>query len=210
MDDTVRGILQATVLEWVVFPFPQGIFSTQESNPGLPQADSLPTELSRQHTESYSNSLFLTKTDHGTLPHPVIPPFPTSLHWDSFSAKENHLLFHFLLHPLDLCPLSIFPLRSPNSHLPCENSTSPFRSNHTLSALGSFPGDAAVFHCSLLLHLFLCITVCQLLLCKVFGEKFLSYSESNSRTLNSSRHIVGAQLKHRFFFFVSVSKKINV
>ena len=117
-----------------------------------------------------------------------------------FQPRKTTCSFIFLLRPLDLRPLSIFPLRSPNTHLPCENSTSPFRSNHTLSALGSFPGDAAVFHCSLLLHLFLCITVCQLLLCKVFGEKFLSYSESNSRTLNSSRHIVGAQLKHRVFF----------
>ena len=35
MDDTVHGILQARILEWVAFPFSRGIFPTQESNPGL-------------------------------------------------------------------------------------------------------------------------------------------------------------------------------
>ena len=32
---TVHGILQARILEWVAFRFPQGIFPTQGSNPGL-------------------------------------------------------------------------------------------------------------------------------------------------------------------------------
>ena len=36
MDYTVHGILQARILEWVSFPFFQGIFPTQGSNPGLP------------------------------------------------------------------------------------------------------------------------------------------------------------------------------
>ena len=46
-DYTVRGILQARILEWVAFPFSRG-----SSNPGIKprsptlQADSLPTELS--------------------------------------------------------------------------------------------------------------------------------------------------------------------
>ena len=35
MDYTVLGILQARILEWVAFPFLQGIFLTQESNQGL-------------------------------------------------------------------------------------------------------------------------------------------------------------------------------
>ena len=46
---SVRGILQARILEWVAIPFSsyslfQGIFPTQGLNPGLPhwQADSLP------------------------------------------------------------------------------------------------------------------------------------------------------------------------
>ena len=35
MDYTVRGFLQARILEWVAFPLFQGIFPTQGSNPGL-------------------------------------------------------------------------------------------------------------------------------------------------------------------------------
>ena len=34
--NTVHGILQARILEWVAFPFSRGIFPTQGSNPGLP------------------------------------------------------------------------------------------------------------------------------------------------------------------------------
>ena len=34
MDYTVHGILQARVLQWVAFPFLQGIFPTQEPNWG--------------------------------------------------------------------------------------------------------------------------------------------------------------------------------
>ena len=33
--NTVHGILQARILEWVAFPFSRGIFPTQGSNPGL-------------------------------------------------------------------------------------------------------------------------------------------------------------------------------
>ena len=46
MDYTVHGILQARILEWVAFPFFQGIFPTQGLNPGTLalQADSLPAE----------------------------------------------------------------------------------------------------------------------------------------------------------------------
>jgi len=32
----VRGLLQATILEWVPIPFSRGIFPSQGSNPGLP------------------------------------------------------------------------------------------------------------------------------------------------------------------------------
>ena len=35
MDDTVREILQARILEWVAFPFLEGILPTQGSNPDL-------------------------------------------------------------------------------------------------------------------------------------------------------------------------------
>ena len=33
--NTVHGILQARILEWVAFPFSRGIFPTQGSNSGL-------------------------------------------------------------------------------------------------------------------------------------------------------------------------------
>jgi len=44
MDCTVRGILQARILEWVAFPFSR-VSSHLEIKPGSPalQADSLPT-----------------------------------------------------------------------------------------------------------------------------------------------------------------------
>ena len=34
--NTMHGILQARILEWVAFPFSRGIFPTQGSNPSLP------------------------------------------------------------------------------------------------------------------------------------------------------------------------------
>ena len=36
MDYSVHGILHVRILEWVAFPLLQGNFSTQGSNPGLP------------------------------------------------------------------------------------------------------------------------------------------------------------------------------
>ena len=35
-DSSVRGILQARILEWVAIPFSRGIFLTQGSDLGLP------------------------------------------------------------------------------------------------------------------------------------------------------------------------------
>ena len=48
MDDTVHGILQARILEWVAFPFSRGIFPTQGSNPGLPHCRRILHQLSHQ------------------------------------------------------------------------------------------------------------------------------------------------------------------
>ena len=54
MDYTVHGILQARILEWVIFPFSgnlfllQGIFSTQGSNPSLPLCRQILYHLSHQ------------------------------------------------------------------------------------------------------------------------------------------------------------------
>ena len=46
MDYTVRGILQARILEWVAFPFSRGIFPTQGSKPGLPYCRQILYQLS--------------------------------------------------------------------------------------------------------------------------------------------------------------------
>ena len=46
MDWTVHGILQARILECVAFPFSQGIFPTQGSNPGLPHCRQIVYQLS--------------------------------------------------------------------------------------------------------------------------------------------------------------------
>ena len=48
MGNTVHGIPQARILEWVAFPFPWGIFQTQGSNPGLPHCRQILSQLSYQ------------------------------------------------------------------------------------------------------------------------------------------------------------------
>ena len=49
VDDTVHGILQATTLKWVAFPFSRDLpnLGIETVSPAL-QEDSLPTELSRK------------------------------------------------------------------------------------------------------------------------------------------------------------------
>ena len=48
MDYTVHGILQARMLEWVAFPFSEGIFPTPGSNPGLPHCRQILCQLTHQ------------------------------------------------------------------------------------------------------------------------------------------------------------------
>ena len=48
LDYTVRGILQARILEWVAFPFSRGILPTQGSKPGLPHCRRILYQLSYQ------------------------------------------------------------------------------------------------------------------------------------------------------------------
>ena len=48
MDYTVHGILQARILEWVAFPFLQGILATQGSNPSLPHCGWILYQLSNK------------------------------------------------------------------------------------------------------------------------------------------------------------------
>ena len=47
-DSSVHGILQAGILEWVAMPSPQGFFTTQGSNPGLPHCRQILYLLSHQ------------------------------------------------------------------------------------------------------------------------------------------------------------------
>ena len=48
MDYTVHGILQARILEWVVFPFSRASFPTQGLNPGLPHCGWILYQLSHK------------------------------------------------------------------------------------------------------------------------------------------------------------------
>ena len=50
MDYTVRGILQARILEWIAIPFSRGSFSTQALNPGLPHCRQILYQLSHPRT----------------------------------------------------------------------------------------------------------------------------------------------------------------
>ena len=52
MDCAVHEILQARILEWVAFPFSQGIIPTQGSNPGLPHCSQILYQLSYKDLES--------------------------------------------------------------------------------------------------------------------------------------------------------------
>ena len=45
---SVHGILQARILDWVALPLPQGIFLTQESNPGLQHCRQILYQLSHK------------------------------------------------------------------------------------------------------------------------------------------------------------------
>ena len=53
MEYTVRGILQARILEWVAFPFSRGIFLTQGSDPGLPNCRQILYQLSHKEVGMY-------------------------------------------------------------------------------------------------------------------------------------------------------------
>ena len=48
------GILQARILQWVAMPTLLGIFTTQGSNPGLPQCERILYHLSHQGNQQLS------------------------------------------------------------------------------------------------------------------------------------------------------------
>ena len=56
LDFTVHGILQVRILEWATFPFSQGIFPTQGSNPGLPHGRQILYQLSYKGNNDENNN----------------------------------------------------------------------------------------------------------------------------------------------------------
>ena len=89
MDYTVHGILQARILEWVVFLFSRGSSQTQGLNPGLlqiadcrRQADSLPDEPQGKPQNNGVGSLFLLQ-----LPDPGIELGSPKLQADSLPTE---------------------------------------------------------------------------------------------------------------------------
>ena len=55
---SVRGIVQARILEWVAIPFSRGSFPIQGSNPGLPHCRQSPYHLSHS---MFCNTLLYNK-----------------------------------------------------------------------------------------------------------------------------------------------------
>ena len=100
----------------------QGIFPTQASNPGLLQADSLPTELSGKPTETYSNSLFLTKETMELFHTMSFHPFQHLFTGIVFQPRKTTCCFifsstlwtsmHCLYSPWE-APTPIFPVKIP-------------------------------------------------------------------------------------------------
>ena len=81
---SVRGILQARLLEWVAISLLQGILPTQRLNPGLLHCGQIPYQLSARAAlpVSYSCSLPPSRT--------VPTSFPLSLSL-SFTHVQTHL-----------------------------------------------------------------------------------------------------------------------
>ena len=73
---SVHGILQARILEWVSPSLLQGIFLTQESNPGLPHCRHILYHLSHQRYVYMYNSITLLYTWNSVQ-------FSLSVLWDT-------------------------------------------------------------------------------------------------------------------------------
>ena len=56
------GIAQARMLEWIAMPYLQGIFPTQELNPGLPHSREILYHLSHQGSPAYIHVLMQIHT----------------------------------------------------------------------------------------------------------------------------------------------------
>ena len=69
-DHKVHGILQARILEWVVFPFSEGIFPNQGLNPHLPHCRQILYQLSHKGGPGGSKKWSKTRILTGLLdPH---------------------------------------------------------------------------------------------------------------------------------------------
>ena len=85
MDYTVHGILQASILEWVAFPFSRGIFPTQGSNPGLPHCRQILHQVS--HKGSPRKLEWVASPFSRDLPDPGIEPGSPVLQGDSLPTE---------------------------------------------------------------------------------------------------------------------------
>ena len=93
-DYTVHGILQARILEWVAFPFFQGIFPTQGSNPSLPHCRWILYQLSHKGSPRILEW--------------VAYPFPSSSSWPRNQTRVSCIAGRFFnnwaireAHPMD-------------------------------------------------------------------------------------------------------------
>ena len=73
---SVHGTLQASILEWVSHFLFQGIFPTQESNPGLPRCRWILYRLSHQGSPRILEWVAWGKYDLARLPGPTVFPDP--------------------------------------------------------------------------------------------------------------------------------------
>ena len=85
MDYIVHGILQAKILQWVAFPFSQGVFPTQDSNPGLPHGRQILYQLS--HKGSPRILQWVAIPSPADVPDPGIEPGSPALRADSLPTE---------------------------------------------------------------------------------------------------------------------------
>ena len=85
MDYTVHGILQARILEWVVFSLLQGIFPTQGLNPSLPRCRQIFYQLN--HKGSARILEWVAYPSPADLPDPGIEPESPALQLESLPTK---------------------------------------------------------------------------------------------------------------------------
>ena len=101
MDYIVHAILQARILEWVVFPFSRGIFPTQGLNPGLPHCRQILYQLSHKGSPKHWSGYPISSPVD--LPDPGIELGSPALQVDSLPAElpgKSHLLAYKIIQPI--------------------------------------------------------------------------------------------------------------